>query len=536
MESILRYGLVMLLGSLQASALAGSATNQDPAEVVIGERLFLETQFAQAYAADPDKGDRALDYTLTMDEPLRGPFAGKTMNCRACHLVDEHREHAGAGMRSYADFTHNSPIPDRQDGEHFTPRNSMSLVNIAVPGEYGNVFHFDGEFNSMEDLVLATLTGRNYGWQPNEYAQAIKHIAKVIRDDEGHGELAEEFGGPYRTVLTGTDKSIPAKFRLPKAYRVDVTSASDAQLAAAVSRLIAEYVNQLGYARDDHGNYTGSPYDQFLKINKLPRQPRKGEDARQYAQRLLTEVSQLKSPIFLRGTDTKFKSHQQAFAFTEQELAGMKLFLTRGSAKVRGGNCVSCHAAPHFSDFVFHNTGLTQVNYDQQHGPGEFMKLPIPDLAARNMAHDLFLPATTRHPQAHGPFRRHVNADKPGETDLGLWNIFANPDYPAPQAKLAKMLCQQRGQTKCGDATLLPYTIGAFKTPVLRDLGHSNPYMHTGEFNTLDEAVRFYVTTSALVKKNLVRNADRELHAINLQTSDIAPLVAFLKALNEDYE
>lgn len=532
------YGIclaLMLVGAANP-AFAGASPEQDPPQVVIGERLFLETRFAQAYAVQPGKADPALQYTLTTDQPMRGPFAGKTMNCRACHLVDEHRSDPGGGMRSYADFAHNSPISDRQDGHHFAPRNTMALVNIAPSDRQDVVFHFDGEFNSMPDLVRGTLTGRNYGWLPNEAAQAIRHIAQVIRNDDGLDELGREFGGSYRKILTGTARDIPAEYRLPRSYRIDVATASDKQILDAVARLIAAYVDNLQYARDAQGNYAGSPYDQFLKLNNLPRQPRQGETASAYAQRLLHAVTQRKSLKFMRGKHHQFETHQQAFAFTEQELAGMKLFFSPGRGKTRGGNCVSCHTPPDFSDFGFHNTGMTQINYDQQHGPGAFAKLVIPDLATRNRHYDAFLPATAQHPGAAEPFRRHVDIDKPGHTDLGLWNVFANPDMPGPQTKLLAILCREHPHVSCNAGTMLPYTVAAFKTPVLRDLGHSNPYMHTGQFNTLAEAVAFYVTASALVKQHRVRNADRALSAINLHQADIVPLVAFLKSLNEDYE
>jgi cytochrome c peroxidase len=530
------FGLLLVSAGFSNAVHAGAGEEAEPPQITIGERLTLETRFSQAYAAQPGKADPVMKYTLTLDQPLRGPFAGKTMNCRACHLVDEQVAEAGGGMRSYADFTHRSPISERGDGNHFTVRNAMSMVNISPAYKRDVVFHFDGQFNSMEDLVRATLVGRNYGWLPNETAQALRHIAQVIRDDDGKGELAKEFGGSYRKLLTGTAQDIPAEFRLPKAYRVDVATASDAQIMNAIAKLIAAYVNDLHYAQDAQGNYIGSPYDQFLKLNNLPRQPRHGEAASAYAQRLLHAVTQLKSPKFIRGTHHKFKYHPQPFAFTKQELAGMKLFFSRGSAKVRGGNCVSCHAAPDFSDFGFHNTGVSQVNYDAQHAPGTFAKLLIPELTMRNQFYDQYLPPTPTHPAASGQFRHHVNANKPGYTDLGLWNVFANPDLPGPQAKLLRIMCRQHPDVACKAKALLPYTIAAFKTPVLRDLGHSNPYMHTGEFKTLDDVVQFYVTTSALVKAKQLRNADRELSAINLQQEDIAALVAFLKALNEDYE
>jgi len=528
--------VAIVIGGINNVVIAGGNDEQDPPQVAIGERLFLESRFAQAYAAHPGKADPALNYTLTLEQPLRGPFAGKTMNCRACHLVDEHQSDPGAGMRSYADFAHVSPIPERGDGQHFTARNSMSMVNITPADRTDTVFHYDGQFNSMEDLVRGTLTGRNYGWLSNETLRAMQHIAQVIRNDDGKGELAREYGGSYRKVLTGLAKDIPAEFQLPKAYRVDVATASDAQIIDAVAKLIAAYVDNLHYAQDAQGNYIGSPYDQFLKLNKLPRQPRPGESAQDYAKRLLHAVTELKTPRYIRGAHQQFKYHQQAFAFTEEELAGMKLFFTRGSNKVRGGNCVSCHAPPDFSDFGFHNTGASQANYDAQHGQGAFGRLLIPNLVTRNQHYDQYLPATASHPDANGHFRNPVNADKPGDTDLGLWNVFANPDYPAPQAKLLRILCRQHRDVACNAKAMLPYTIAAFKTPVLRDLGHSNPYMHTGEFSSLEDVVRFYISTSALVRSHQLRNADKQLVDIHLQQDDIAPLVAFLKALNEDYD
>lgn len=530
----LSYLVVLFIISTVAFAETEEAS--DPPQVSIGERLFLETRFAQAYAAHPDRADPALAYSLTTGKPLRGPFVGRTMNCRACHLVDEHQSDPGAGMRTYADFARHSPIPDRHDGRHVTARNTMSMVGITPPDRRDVVFHFDGEFNSMPDLVRGTLTGRNFGWLPDEYAQAIRHIARVIRGDDGRGELAREYGGSYRKILTGTARDIPASLRLPRVYRVDVATASDKEIVAAVSKLIAAYVDSLQFSRDAQGNYNGSPYDQFLKHNHLPRRPRAGESGQAYAQRLLQAVERIKAAKFLHGKQHHFIHHRQAFVFGRQELRGMKLFFTRGSDKTRGGNCVSCHTPPDFSDFGFHNTGVSQLDYDAQHGSGAFARLAIPDLAMRNRHYDRYLPATPRHPRASGRFQHRVEKDRPGFTDLGLWNVFASPDLPAAQAKLLRILCRQRPQLPCNATALLPDTIAAFKTPVLRDLGDSNPYMHTGQFDTLAQAVRFYVTTSVLVKQGRVRNADRELHAINLREQDVAALAAFLRSLNEDYE
>ena len=110
---------------------------------------------------------------------------------------------------------------------------------------------------------------------------------------------------------------------------------------------------------------------------------------------------------------------------------------------------------------------------------------------------------------------------------------------PRQQQKLKKILCSQRKPAKvhnCDTDALLETAIAAFKTPVLRDLGHSNPYMHTGQFPVLEQAIRFYISSSTLAKNNLLRNPEPALKDIKLANEDIEPLLAFLKSLNEDYE
>ncbi len=529
--------LTLMLGFSSGIALAVETEEHDPAEIAIGERLFLETRFAQAYSARPGKADPVMDTTVMTSGELRGPFAGKTMNCRSCHMVDEHADNPAGGMRSYADFASRSPVPAREDGAKTSGRNAMMMVNIAIAREHGRLFHYDGEFTSLEDLVRATFSGRNLGWLAGEKQTAIRHVANVIRQDDGQGELAREFGGSYRKVLKGTARDIPEALRLPPEYRIDVDKAGDQEIFDGVAKLVAAYVRDLNFARDDAGNYIGSPYDAFLAKNNLPRQPAKGESMQAYSQRLLKAVSALDNPIFVTEKDGKFETHQQKFVFGKKELTGMQLFFRKAGKNTRGGNCVSCHTAPHFSDFGFHNTGLTQQNYDQLHGAGAFMKLAIPDLATRNRHYERYLPATAQHPRASGRFRAIPARDKPGVTDLGLWNVFANPDMPGPQAKLKQYMCEQanrRGIKECDDSRLLPLTVAAFKTPVLRDLGHSGPYTHTGQFDTLPQVVNFYATSSATAGQ--IRSGAPELEHIKLNQNDVELIVAFLRALNEDYD
>jgi len=529
----------------------------------VGERLFLETRFAQAFKAFLDSGgkvnepllagDPVLDETQTIDQPLPGPFAGLTMNCRACHLVDELVSTPGGGMRTYDDFARRSPVPAREDGKLTTSRNAPPLVNATLDRAGGLLLHFDAEFATLEELIVATFTGRNFGWLPGQKAEAIHHIATVVRSDNGKNNLAQQFDGqPYRILFTGTDPAIPEEFRLTSEFRVAVDSGSDQQILDAVVKVVAAYVNSLRFSKqDDSGRPIRSPFDIFLQINSLPAQPATDESPLDYSRRLLQNVQTREQNGTLQfvtanpnTSDGKFQFHDQDFTFGVQELQGLKIFLTEpptlpSSATVlaRGsiGNCLACHPAPNFTDFQLHNIGVTQREYDAVHRGGQFARLSIPTLAQRSADPQAFLPATEDHPHYQEPFRAIPSVDNPLLTDLGVWNIFANPDFPAPQDKIRAILCAEFLPQSCpDDSTLLDETIARFKTPSLRDLGHSAPYMHNGQFDTLDAIIVFYIGTADQARQGTLRNGAGALQGIVLTSADIPSLVAFLKALNED--
>jgi cytochrome c peroxidase len=72
-----------------------------------------------------------------------------------------------------------------------------------------------------------------------------------------------------------------------------------------------------------------------------------------------------------------------------------------------------------------------------------------------------------------------------------------------------------------------PRDWGVFKTPTLREIEHTAPYMHDGSLKTLEEVVEFY-NKGGIPNKNLDANI-KPLHLSDQQKSD---LVAFLKALS----
>ncbi len=75
--------------------------------------------------------------------------------------------------------------------------------------------------------------------------------------------------------------------------------------------------------------------------------------------------------------------------------------------------------------------------------------------------------------------------------------------------------------------------VGAFKTPTLRNLGQSAPYMHNGAFKGIKETVAEIVRINRLARDGKLRNIDAEYLTMNLTERDIKPLTAFLKSLDE---
>jgi hypothetical protein len=549
MMTPLRAGLLLWIALVPGPLAAQEEA--DPAEVTLGERLFLETRFAEFFArnaADVNAplaaGDPVVATSETTGAPLPGPFAGNSLNCRSCHLVDEQLLTPAGGMRTYADFARRSPVSEREDGHRTAVRNSPPLVNASLPRDNGLLLHFDGEFSSLEALVLATLTGRNFGWLPGESQLAVAHIARVLREDDGTGALAQQFGGSYTRVLRGTDPTLPDELRLSQQFRVDPVLDGDAELVNAVARLISAYVRALEFETDGVGGFVGSPFDRFIELNALPRFLPERETADNYSKRLRRSLKKLKNPAFVNDGPFAFHARQRRFGPTELE--GLRVFLAKSPKKgarpsdlLAGGvgNCAVCHPAPLFTDFRVHNTGVSQLEYDAVHNDGSFVELAVPDLATRGLDPERWLPATGQHPNASEPFRAIPSETDPQLVDLGVWNVFANPDFPEPQDRLKRALCfKLKPRRGCKPEVLLGKALGAFKTPGLRDLSHSAPYQHNGEFDTLEEVVEFYREVSELARAGVLRNAAPSLTGIALVPEDVTPLAAFLRALDEDYE
>ncbi|MEO8533490.1 MAG: cytochrome c peroxidase [Flavobacterium sp.] len=79
----------------------------------------------------------------------------------------------------------------------------------------------------------------------------------------------------------------------------------------------------------------------------------------------------------------------------------------------------------------------------------------------------------------------------------------------------------------------MPQLIGAFKTPTLRNITVTGPYMHNGVFNTLEEVVDFYNKGGGKGLGYAVDNQTLPFDELKLTKKEELSLVAFMKTLTD---
>ena len=326
--------------------------------------------------------------------------------------------------------------------------------------------HYDGEFASLEDLVKGTLAGRPMGWLPGEEKQAFQQARQVLLSDSGEG------GGAYRD-------------QFKKAFGVDLERLSSDETMNLVARAVANYCRTLNTRKD-------TAYDKFVELNGLASGPADGEAGSAFAQKLLARIDSLEREGALKLTKD----------FDSMALEGMKIFF-----RAEKGNCAACHTPPLFTDYSFHNIGVSQREYDRFHGEGRFAALQIPGAA------EAVRPSKR--------LREMPSKEKPEMADLGFWNFV----------DLKSSTLRRAGES---DDRFLRRMIGTFKTPTMRNLKYTQPYFHDGSINTIEEVLTEMIGLSEMARRGTLREADEEMAKIKIAAVDIPPLAAFLNSLNED--
>jgi cytochrome c peroxidase len=169
--------------------------------------------------------------------------------------------------------------------------------------------------------------------------------------------------------------------------------------------------------------------------------------------------------------DQLIDDNKQTIELTEQEIAGIKLFIDPQKTQ-----CMQCHNGPLFTNGGFHNVGSGKFQGESL----DFGRM----LGLQAVLMDEF-------------------------NCLGNYSD-ANPD----ECTTIKFLNRSNH---------IPLQ-GAFKTPSLRNALLTSPYFHDGRFNSLIEVMQFY-------NQPPTKNGPHELKDLKLQDEQLVQLVAFLKLL-----
>jgi len=175
---------------------------------------------------------------------------------------------------------------------------------------------------------------------------------------------------------------------------------------------------------------------------------------------------------FVRGLRHNNANDQRALSLSAQR--GAALFAGRGQ-------CTLCHNGPNLTDGEFHNIGVPPAHGGPPRDPGRYR-------GAKRVKDDPFNAAGRYSEQRMGREADYVNLLKIGSE---AW--------------------------------------GQFKTPSLRNIAQTDPYMHQGQFETLRDVLDFYSTLEPSVP--IGHHQEQILQPLHLSEQETNDLLAFLRSL-----
>jgi len=176
--------------------------------------------------------------------------------------------------------------------------------------------------------------------------------------------------------------------------------------------------------------------------------------------------------VFVEGL--REQDPEKLAALSDSAIRGLKVFLGKG-------RCHTCHDGPYFSDLEFHMVRVP---------PREGSK---PDIGRYGGVPVVF----------DDPFN-----------SLGLYS-----DDP-----------EVTGRRRLGYLVRVPHSRQEMKTPSLRNVAATAPYMHHGFFESLGQVVRFYSTLDGALPPH---PSEKLVDPIGLDEREQADVVAFLRSLSD---
>lgn len=160
--------------------------------------------------------------------------------------------------------------------------------------------------------------------------------------------------------------------------------------------------------------------------------------------------------------------------------------------------------------------------------------------AAAERGKDLFFSARAGCADCHSGLNLDYDAgtNRNGFHNVGLYNVGGRGDYPDHRLHGAAAQRQLQGLQAI---TEKPQDRGRYRTPSLRNVAVTAPYMHDGSVTSLRGAVEHFNAGGRQIGGGAFAgdgrnhpNKDRRVRALGLSEAEKADLIAFLESLSDD--
>jgi cytochrome c peroxidase len=373
-----------------------------------------------------------------------------------------------------------------------TFRNAPTLVNV-----FSNTWFF-------HDGRADTLTGQALGPLLDPFEHGLSAVSLAHKVILLFGETYEALFGPVDRALLETSSNY-SKFEflgerelMPQAIRmygianIGTFSALDSILKSASKKSISP---QEEFAWRSSGKVAGLPAD------SLPSDAASDTEPPENLKRLIEEII-LNVGVSIESYERTIVANESSFDyfarrlssapkisdalsadFGASELSGLNIFLGKGK-------CTLCHQGPNFTDSHFHNIGLKWNPEVDDH------KLP------------------TGRAEAVLGLRKNPFGCK----SEALFKARRKASLPVLRS------CEEIDFLKMDSLE----AVSAFKTPTLRNLKFTAPYMHDGRFLNLEDVIDHYNSPG---DKSAIGHKEETIQPLSLTKREKSDLKAFLLSL-----
>lgn len=447
----------------------------NPAAEALGHALYFDPEFSG--------NATVIDFALRRPMPYARAPKGQPINisCATCHNP----------ARAGADFT---SVPNHISiGAGWYDVNSQQTVNSA----YYNLPYWNGRVDSLWAQIVAVaesfvslgsnrvkIARRMHDVYGAQYAAVFGSEHPMPFDDTAVAAAARlEPNGQCKRI---DDPAHPGTMICPPSACVEETAEGGVKTCWLRFPLEGRPGAKQGCQRGDPNEPFGDAYDCM-----------DGTDARAVTRVYVNFAKAIAAYEYnLISKNSAFDKFMNGGpSISDTALRGAKLFVGKAS-------CIECHSGPMLSDNQFHNIGVPQA--------GEAVPTEADCVAGANC--DCVIGRNClpwgfydglKKLQGGNTFRR----DGPYSDDT--------TDTSRKAYYEAKLTDEMKG---------------AWRTPSLRDIALTAPYMHDGIFRTLDEVIWHY-NQGGSASGAAPANKTVQIAPLNLSWSEIAELVAFLETL-----